>query len=434
MRTPTLQYLYLQKPILMIVVICFISVLPWLDLPDLFQPDTSQTSNIAVTMLETGNWIMPTLPDGKVVYDHPMLYWLVSLGSMYQGYVSHLAVYLPGALAFIVIITCTLIFFGRRIKFHEAFIASLFLLTCLGLQNPLLINSGDLLFATFIILSLTQLYRWEETLELKKIPLRISLLLSAAILTKGLMGVILPLLAFGIYLLLLRKYDKITLFKSLLYIGVSSLFLPALWYIAVWKHGGTELFFEMLRSEFDYFWNTENGNAHNFFYIFPILGLGFMPWLVFLVFSLFGIKYRKPESPLSGVKLFSLVVTITLLVAYAIIPVKKSSFLIPLYPFITIFIAEYALYVTEYRTLCTRVFAGFLATIVLIGLILPVLPPELNGGFTINFDLRTMMVFGFTSIMLAMVYYQLLKQINIKILYATIALTYSVNLLLNVLF
>lgn len=434
MRTPTLQYLYLQKPILMIVVICFISVLPWLDLPDLFQPDTSQTSNIAVTMLETGNWIMPTLPDGKVVYDHPMLYWLVSLGSMYQGYVSHLTVYLPGALAFIVIITCTLIFFGRRIKFHEAFIASLFLLTCLGLQNPLLINSGDLLFATFIILSLTQLYRWEETLELKKIPLRISLLLSAAILTKGLMGVILPLLAFGIYLLLLRKYDKITLFKSLLYIGVSSLFLPALWYIAVWKHGGTELFFEMLRSEFDYFWNTENGNAHNFFYIFPILGLGFMPWLVFLVFSLFGIKYRKPESPLSGVKLFSLVVTITLLVAYAIIPVKKSSFLIPLYPFITIFIAEYALYVTEYRTLCTRVFAGFLATIVLIGLILPVLPPELNGGLTINFDLRTMMVFGFTSIMLAMVYYQLLKQINIKILYATIALTYSVNLLLNVLF
>ncbi len=434
MRTPTLQYLYLQKPILMIVVICFISVLPWLDLPDLFQPDTSQTSNIAVTMLETGNWIMPTLPDGKVVYDHPMLYWLVSLGSMYQGYVSHLTVYLPGALAFIVIITCTLIFFGRRIKFHEAFIASLFLLTCLGLQNPLLINSGDLLFATFIILSLTQLYRWEETLELKKIPLRISLLLSAAILTKGLMGVILPLLAFGIYLLLLRKYDKITLFKSLLYIGVSSLFLPALWYIAVWKHGGTELFFEMLRSEFDYFWNTENGNAHNFFYIFPILGLGFMPWLVFLVFSLFGIKYRKPESPLSGVKLFSLVVTITLLVAYAIIPVKKSSFLIPLYPFITIFIAEYALYVTEYRTLCTRVFAGFLATIVLIGLILPVLPPELNGGLTINFDLRTMMVFSFTSIMLAMVYYQLLKQINIKILYATIALTYSVNLLLNVLF
>jgi len=52
----------------------------------------------------------------------------------------------------------------------------------------------------------------------------------------------------------------------------------------------------------------------------------------------------------------------------------------------------------------------------------------------VEFNTRMALVFGFASVMLAVVYYQMLKRINIKILYATIALTYSVNLLLNVLF
>ncbi len=418
----------------MIVFICIVSVLPWLDLSNLSQPDTSQTANIATVMLQTGDWLLPNLPDGQLVHDHPMLYWLVALSSWYQGYVSHLTVYLPGALAFIVIITCTLIFFGRQTRFHEAFIASLFLLTCTGMQSVFLINSGDLLFATFIIIALTQLYRWEETKELKSLPVEVSVLLSGAILTRGLMGVILPLLAFGAYLLALRKYDIRTIFKSLLYMGVSSLFIPALWYVAIWQQGGTELLWKTLSTEFDYFWNINNGDAHNCFYILALLGLGFMPWVVFLVFSLFGMEYRKPTWPQNNVKLFSLVVLIVLLVAFAIIPIKRSSFLLPIYPFITIFIAEYALYITEYRTLCTRLFAGFLATIVLVGLILPTLPPSWNLGLTVEFNPRTALVFGFACIMLAVVYYQMLKRINIKILYATIALTYSVNLLLNVLF
>lgn len=432
MRTPTLQYLYLQKPVTMIVIICIIAVLPWLGLSDLSQPDTSETAGIASAMLQSGNWVMPSLPGGEIAYDHPMLYWLIAASSLWQGYVSHLTVYLPGALALIVIIACTLIFFGRRTKFHEAFIASLFLLTCMGTQNIFLINSGDLLFATFIILSLTQLYRWEEDRELKGLPVEVSLLLSGAILTKGLMGLLLPLLAFGVYLYFLHKYDKLTLFKTVLYMGISALFLPALWYTAIWKQGGFALLGEALSREFDYFWHA-GGNGHNCFYLFALLGLGFMPWVIFFVFSLFGLKYQKPAIPKSGVKFFSLVVLSVLLVAYAVMPVKRSALLLPLYPFITIFLAEYALYVTEYRTLCTRLFAGFLATVVLVGLVFPLLPAPWNGGFVLDFTPRITLVFGFTAIMLAVVYYQMLKRINIKILYATIALTFAVNLLLNVL-
>ena len=36
----------------------------------------------------------------------------------------------------------------------------------------------------------------------------------------------------------------------------------------------------------------------------------------------------------------------------------------PAYPFIALFLAQYALYITEYRTKVTRVFAAFLASVV----------------------------------------------------------------------
>ena len=79
MRTPTLQYLYLQKPVTMILFICIISVLPWLGLSELNAPATSPDAAVADTMLKTGEWVLPVMPSGSVNYDHPMLHGLIVL-------------------------------------------------------------------------------------------------------------------------------------------------------------------------------------------------------------------------------------------------------------------------------------------------------------------------------------------------------------------
>lgn len=49
----------------------------------------------------------------------------------------------------------------------------------------------------------------------------------------------------------------------------------------------------------------------------------------------------------------------------------------------------------------------------------------------IDINIRSGALIGLTCIMLATVYYQLFKKINIKILYASIALTFAVNMLVN---
>lgn len=430
MRTPTLQYLYLQKPVTMIIFICIISVLPWLGLNELGTPATSTDADIADAMIKSGEWVLPKMPSGSVNYDHPMLHWLIVLFSYGQGYVSKLTLQLPGALSFIVMMACSLIFFGRRIKFHEAFISTLFLITSYGMQNMSAASSGDLLFATFIFVALTQLYRWEEEAELKGIPVPIALLLSGAILTKGLMGLIIPIMTFTLYLLIERKHHIRTIIKSMSYISISSLFIPVLWYVTVWKQGGINLLTEVMQTEFSYFFGNDGYNF-NFLYIFPLLAIGFLPWIVFFLFSLFGLKIGKTEINCVGVKLFSLVSLLIMLAIYAIMPVKRASYLLPLYPFITIFLAQYALYITEYRTLCTRLFAGFLSFSVIIGLVLMFYYAGCCFIPSVAFSPRIVILTAFTVIILVITIYQMSKKINIKILYATIALTFAVNMLVN---
>ena len=50
MRTPTLQYLYLQKPVTMMVVICIISVLPWIGLGDFSTKGEPREAAVAISM------------------------------------------------------------------------------------------------------------------------------------------------------------------------------------------------------------------------------------------------------------------------------------------------------------------------------------------------------------------------------------------------
>lgn len=135
MRTPTLQYLYLQKPITMVIVICIISVLPWIGLGDFSTKGEPREAAVAVSMLETGNWVLPQVYANEFAYKPPLAHWLMAAASLPQGYVSEFTSRLPSALAFIILIGFTLVFFGKRLRFQQAFIATLLLITCIEIHR-----------------------------------------------------------------------------------------------------------------------------------------------------------------------------------------------------------------------------------------------------------------------------------------------------------
>ena len=476
MRTSTLQYLYLQKPVTMIVIICIISVLPWIGLGDFSTKGEPREAAVAVSMIETNNWVLPQVYANEFAFKPPMAHWLMAAFSYPQGYVSEFTSRLPSALAFIVLMGFVLVFFGKRVvKFQEAFIATLLLITCIEIHRAAMTTRVDMLLTTFIVLALFQLYRWEDKQELKGLPPFIPLLLGCAVLTKGPVGVILPLFVFFVYLLVLNKYRWLTIFKVLLYSGISSLFLPLLWYIAAWKQGGDTFLNLVLAENFGRFFhlNTpeihyELGHENGIWYNFMTLAAGFVPWTLFFFFTLFGLKWQKPTQPvkklikekwdeirsMDKVRLFSLVALVCIIFFYSIPSSKRSVYLMPAYPFIALFLAQYALYITEYRTKVTRVFAAVLAAVVstvmiLFGLTMAgiIQPLEIASQYTsristlnmvesvadtlLHPNSLTVLILLIVMIALVTVFYQMSKKINIKILYATIALTFSVNLLID---
>ena len=475
MRTPTLQYLYLQKPVTMVIVICIISVLPWIGLGDFSTKGEPREAAVAVSMLETDNWVLPQVYANEFAYKPPLAHWLMAVASLPQGYVSEFTSRLPSALAFIILIGFTLVFFGKRLRFQQAFIATLLLITCIEIHRAAMTTRVDMLLTTFIVIWLYQLYRWEDKLELKGVPIAIPALLGCAVLTKGPVGIILPLFVFGVYLLMLRKYSYLVIFKALLYAGISSIFLPLLWYVAAWKQGGDTFLNVVLAENFGRFFHLSTpdihynlGHENGVWYNFMTLAAGFVPWTIFFFFSLFGLKLHKPEKSVKEIlantwnnirsmekeKLFSLVALVCIIFFYSIPSSKRSVYLMPAYPFIAIFLAQYTLYITEYRTKVTRVFAAFMASITAVVMIAVALtmagaidPVKIASQYTSHQSTLEMVelvsnMFAYPCglticilivllAILATVYYQMFKKINIKILYATIALAFAINLLID---
>lgn len=475
MRTPALQYLYLQKPVTMVIIICIISVLPWIGLGDFSTKGEPREASVAISMLESGNWILPQVYADEFAYKPPLCHWLMAAASYPQGYVSEFTARLPSAVAFTVMIGFILVFFGKRFRFQEAFIATLFLITSVELHRAAMTTRVDMILTSLIVIGLIQLYRWEEKLELKGLPVVIPILLGCAALAKGPVGIVLPLFVFGVYLLLLRKYKFITIFKVVAYTFISSLFLPVLWYIAAWKQGGDNFLNVMLAENFGRFFHLDTpeiaydlGHQEGFFYNFLTLSAGFIPWTIFFVFSLFGMKLALPRQSLKATvrniwtrfcamdkpRLFSLVAIVCILFFYSIPSSKRSVYLMPAYPFIALFLAQYAIYVTEYRMRVTRVFAAFLASVVsviCIAIILTatgIIDPVAVAGHFIHkakdlaqadmignaFSHPSALTTGIVLIVLialGTVFYQMGKKINLKILYATIALTFTINLLID---
>lgn len=475
MRTPTLQYLYLQKPVTMIVVICIISVFPWIGIGDFSTKGEPREAAVAVSMLETGNWILPHVYADEIAYKPPFAHWLMAIASYPEGHVTEFTSRLPSAIAFTVMIGFILVFFGKRFKFQEAFIATLLLITSFELHRAAMTTRVDMVLTALIVIGFIQLYRWEEKLELKGLPIIIPIILGCAVLTKGPVGIILPLFVFGVYLIMLRKYKWLIIFKSLLYVFISSLFLPALWYVAAWKQGGDNFLDLIWAENFGRFFRLptpdiayELGHEKGFFYNILTILAGFIPWTLFFIFSLFGTKIIVPDKSFKDIvktiwkgilslekpQLFGLVAIVCILLFYSFPSSKRSVYLMPAYPFIALFLAKYAIYITEYRTKVTRVFAAFMSSLTVVAFLIILLtatgiihPVRIVENYTQRTEILaqvdilanswahisslTAFILFIVFIALCTVYYQMRKKINIKILYATIGLIFTLNLLVD---
>ena len=383
MRPPSLQKFYLDKPAILLTAIVIISVFLWIGRGDFYTKGEPREASVAVSMIEKNQWILPQVYADEIAYKPPLMHWLIAAFSLPGGKVTAFTSRLPSALAFLCLIVFSFLFFGKNLRMQEAFLAALILLTAFELHRGAMTARVDMLLTLLIVGALFQLFRWEEQKKLTGFPWLIPLIMSLAVLTKGPVGIALPLLVFAVYLLFLRyNFWKIT--GKLIPLALLSLILPLIWYILAYQKDGKEFLDLVWAENFGRFFDLGNlniqydlGHKAGWWYNASTIAAGFIPWTVLLVISLFGLSYKRCTGSFRSIwnrfiqqdkiKLFSAIAAIVIFLFYSIPVSKRSVYLMPAYPFIAIFIAQYVLYLTEYKAKITRIFAliiGIIACIV----------------------------------------------------------------------
>ena len=317
---------------------------------------------VAYTMLESGNWILPMNYGVEIAYKPPFLYWTIAVISSILGGVSEFSARMPSALAFLAMQLVFFSFVAKRKNVKTAFLTSILLLSSFEVHRAAVACRLDMLQVSLIVISLCLLFRWDEK-NCKGGPWLAVLLMACATLTKGPVGSIFPCLCIGIYQLLRgRSFGKA--FFSLLGIGLLSLIPLGIWFWAAYQQGGEPFVNLMLEENTGRFFRKMSYESHEnpLWYNFLTLIWGWIPWTLVLLVSLFGLKWKEmhvlPEGDSVGerlkkvwdkfrsqspLQLFIWVVILTIFIFYCIPKSKRSVYLLPIYPFMGVLLAEYLL-------------------------------------------------------------------------------------------
>ena len=361
--------------------LCFLSLFLFLGQSNFHTRGEPREALVAMAMLEDGNWTLPITNGTDIAYKPPLFHWAIATISKVVGEVNEYTSRMPSSIALAAMILVGFIFYAKRRGKKLAFLASLITLTNFEVHRAGVNCRVDMLLSALMVLALYALFRWTER-NMKGIPWWGILCLSGAFLTKGPVGVVLPCAVVAVFAWI-RNMGFLRI--CICYIGVvlAACVLPSLWYIAAWKVGGDQFLTLVIEENVLRFLGKMTYASHENPWPYNVMTVitGFVPYTILLIMSLFTLKYTRISSKpkewwnklvtyikqMDDTRLFSLLSIVIMFVFYCIPKSKRSVYLLPIYPFIAYFIAEYIIYLVKNKPQSVR---WYNATVCTLGIIL----------------------------------------------------------------
>lgn len=360
-----------RNTLFFVIVISMVMMIPFLGLTDFNTKGEPREAVVAYTMLENGNWILPVNNGGDIPYKPPFFHWCIALCSLLPGYVSEFTSRLPSALALVFMTIGGFVFYAKRKNPEVALLAALLTLTSFEVHRAGYACRVDMMLAALVVGALYLLYRWYER-GMHNMPWLAILCMSAAMLTKGPVGIILPCLVTGVFMLV-EKEKFWSTFGRFVVIALLAMIIPLMWYYAAYQQGGDEFLALVKEENIDRFLGKMSYESHvePFYYNFITLIAGWLPWTVALVISLFVLPWKRfsksafMESVRKADKLqvFSWLAFLIVLFFYCIPKSKRSVYILPCYPFMAFLLAEYVVWLAKNKLAVLKSYAGFIAVV-----------------------------------------------------------------------
>ena len=193
--------------------------------------------------------------------------------------------------------------------------------------------------------------------------------MAAAVLSKGLIGVVFPAAAVFLYCVVQRNLRLLSKVEWL--VGpLIFLFIAAPWFVLVSLKNPEFPHFFFVHEHFERFLSTVHRREQVWWYFFPILFAGFLPWALALIPATLQAWRRPPHlSPATGTFAplkFALIYSAFILLFFSKSGSKLPGYILPMFPLLAIVIAAYLRNADPKR---------------LAWLVLPVFPVALLGAY-----------------------------------------------------
>ncbi|MDD5155170.1 MAG: glycosyltransferase family 39 protein [Candidatus Omnitrophica bacterium] len=328
--------------------IIILLVLSWLffifgnGILSLSNPDEVFYAQTAKEMIQHNSWMTPYL-FGSPQFEKPiLLYWLLRSAFIISGISAFSARFFPAvfaALGVIAVYWLSLVGFRNAKK---AFMSGLILMSCgfyIGMARTVF---TDMIFSVLIVLSLASFFWGYTERKNKAAGILLSFIFSAmAVLAKGPLGLLIPLLSVTLFLLF-RKDLRFFLSRYFLW----GIFIFALiscpWYVLMIKLYGTSFINEFFYNDhLRRIIEAEHlGNDTWYFYPFSIF-VSVFPWSLYVLISLVYLVRRTYPKNTPAIYHFLASWICAVLVIFQPAHSKLISYILPLVPALAIACADF---------------------------------------------------------------------------------------------
>ena len=324
-----------EKALLIILlIISFVMFFYKLGAPSLFETDEVVYSQVAREIVRTGDWITMHLFSHNW-FIHPPFYMSLTAASSYVFGDNEFNARLWNALFAVGLVFVTFLLGKKMFKDGVGLLAGFIIATSLQYIIQARIATFDIPLVFFEILSLLFFFYWMED-KVPRYYYLFFLSLGLAVLMKGPVGIVLPLIVMITYLSFTGGLKALFNFRMIL--GIIIAFLAGgTWYTAqALLHGRVFLdsifgFYTIGR----YLAPIEQHFGPWYFYL-PVTIIGFMPWISFLPFSMAYQWKNRGDSD----NLFSILWLGIVFIFFSIAGTKLPGYIMSLYPLAAISVAK----------------------------------------------------------------------------------------------
>jgi 4-amino-4-deoxy-L-arabinose transferase-like glycosyltransferase len=324
---------------LLLVALCGVLYFPFLGSVPFFDKGEPREALAVQDIVQRGEWLVPLKRATDIPSKPPLFHWSAAAVARITGSLNEATIRFPSAL-YATLGVLLIYWLGRKIfDAKTALLGAAILATMMIYQDQALSARVDMTLCFFVTLNLVLFYSLYRGFLTNPIWFYVFYaLVGVGTLAKGPLGLVLPALVAGSFLIMQRRWDWFK--KFCFHPGVILAFVLAIgWYVIAVTRGGEGFFNRQILQENLGRFVGGSGHSHPIYYYVPYLFSQSLPWSLFLPLLLWDV-FKAPMRP-DDDRLFLKLWFLVMFAFFSISVGKRAVYLLPLFPALSLLFAAW---------------------------------------------------------------------------------------------